>query len=165
MLGNTIQYRMAEEKDAELVYEFVRKLAVYEKLEHEVVANLDDISVSLFGDAPHAFCVLAEIDGKAFGFCLCYYNYSTFQGRPGIYIEDLYVLPEYRGQGAGRGFFQFLAEKAKREDCRRIEWSVLDWNEPSIKFYKAMGAKPMDEWTVNRLDGKELNALAAGGKA
>jgi GNAT superfamily N-acetyltransferase len=101
--------------------------------------------------------VIAEVDGKAAGFALCFYNYSTFQGKAGIYLEDLYVRDEYRGQGIGKGFFRFLAQKAIDEDCGRIQWWVLNWNEPSIEFYKSLGAVAMDEWTVMRLEGTAIN--------
>ena len=156
-----ITFRDAELSDSNLIMTFIRELAIYEKLEHEVVAQVEDIQESLFGDNPKAFCIIAESDGKPCGFCLCFYNYSTFLGKAGIYIEDLFVLPEYRGNGAGRGFFKYLATKAQKENCGRVQWSVLNWNEPSINFYKAMGASPLDDWTVYRLEGENLKKLAA----
>lgn len=147
-----IHYRLAEIQDSALILDYIKKLAIYEKLEHEVVATQFDIERSLFCEDAKAFCVISEFQGKPCGFALCFYNYSTFQGKAGIYIEDLYVEPELLGKGIGKGFFGFLVEKAKIENCGRIQWWVLDWNEPSINFYKAMGAKAMDEWTVFRLD-------------
>lgn len=155
-------YRNTVPGDTALILSFICKLAEYEKLAHEVVATEEDIRESLFGDNPKAFCVLAEVDHKPVGFALCFYNYSTFQGKAGIYIEDLYVEEAYRGRGIGKGFFKFIAQKAKEENCGRIQWWVLDWNEPSIEFYKKMGAKMMDEWTVCRIEGQEIEALARG---
>ena len=142
------------------ILHFIKELASYEKLLHEVVATEEDIADTLFGKDPKAFCVLAKAAEKPVGFALCFYNYSTFQGRYGIYIEDIYVDENYRGHGIGKGFFYYLAEKAERENCGRVQWWVLDWNEPSIEFYKSLGAKPMDEWTVFRLEGEALKALA-----
>ncbi len=161
MARTEVKYRHAEVADVPLILRFIRDLAAYEKLSHEVVATEDMLRSSLFGSDPKAFCVLAEVTGNAVGFALCFYNYSTFQGRPGIYIEDLYVMPEYRGSGIGKGFFRFLAQKALHEDCGRIQWWVLDWNEPSIDFYRGLGAKGMDEWTVFRLEGASIEKLAA----
>lgn len=158
---NTI-YRNTNCNDTLLILSFIKKLAEYEKLAHEVIATEEDIRESLFGDKPKAFCVLAEVDHKPVGFALCFYNYSTFQGKAGIYIEDLYVEEEYRGRGIGKGFFKFIAQKAKEENCGRIQWWVLDWNEPSIEFYKKMGAKMMDEWTVCRIEEQEIEVLARG---
>jgi GNAT superfamily N-acetyltransferase len=159
-MSREIQYRQANASDAALILTFIKKLAEYEKLLHEVVATEETIRQSLFCADPKAFCVLAEHDGKSVGFAICFYNYSTFQGKPGIYIEDLFVEPEFRGRGIGKGFFAHLAKKALREDCGRIQWWVLDWNEPSINFYKKMGAKPMDEWVVYRLEGSCIENLA-----
>lgn len=156
-----IIYRGAVSADTELVLEFIRKLAEYEKLLHEVVATADDIRGSLFGNDPKAFCVIAEYEGKPVGFSLCFYNYSTFQGKHGIYIEDIYVEPEMRGKGIGKGFFKEIAKKAQAENCGRVQWWVLDWNEPSIEFYKSLGAAAMDEWTVFRLEGEAIEKLAA----
>ena len=155
-----IKFRNAVSIDAALILSFIRKLAAYEKLLHECVATEDDIRESLFGANPKAFCVIAEADNKPVGFALCFYNYSTFQGKAGIYIEDLFVEEDYRGYGIGKGFFQFLAQKAKDENLGRIQWWVLDWNEPSINFYKKMGATMMNEWTVCRLEGDAINRLA-----
>lgn len=158
-MTNTI-YREANKEDTQLILQFIKELAEYEKLAHEVVATETDIQETLFGDSPKAFCMLAEVGGQPAGFALCFYNYSTFQGKPGIYIEDLYVREEYRGHGIGKGFFKILAQKAVNENCGRIQWWVLDWNEPSINFYKKMKAAPMDEWTVFRLSENEIKELA-----
>lgn len=152
--------RNARREDVPLILSFIRELAEYEKLSHEVVATEDDIAQSLFGSSPKAFCVIAEANGEPAGFALCFYNYSTFQGRPGIYLEDLYVKPEFRGRGLGKKFFIHLAQRAMDENCGRIQWWVLDWNEPSIAFYKSMNAIPMEEWTVFRLEGKSIEELA-----
>ena len=161
MTSPHIAYKDACLNDVPLILRFVRELAAYEKLEHEVVATEELLKESMFGANAKDFCVLAEVDGQPAGFALCFYNYSTFQGRPGIYIEDLYVVPEHRGHGIGKGFFRFLAQKALREGCGRIQWWVLDWNEPSIGFYRGLGAKGMDEWTVFRLEGDAIEKLAA----
>lgn len=154
-----ISYRHSNKNDTSLILSFIRKLAEYEKLAHECVATEDDICESLFCENPKAFCIIAEVDSNPVGFALCFYNYSTFQGKAGIYIEDLFVDEDYRGHGIGKGFFQYLAQKAVDENLGRIQWWVLDWNEPSINFYKKMGAKMMDEWTVCRLEGDAISAL------
>lgn len=159
-MSNSLIIRDAVLADAPLVLSFIRELAEYEKLSHEVVATEGDIRMTLFGSSPKAFAMIAELEGKPAGFALCFYNYSTFQGKPGIYLEDLYVRPEFRGQGLGKAFFQHLAQRAVREDCGRIQWWVLNWNEPSIEFYKSMKAVPMDEWTVYRLEGRAIHDLA-----
>lgn len=158
-MTNTI-YREANKSDTPIILQFIKDLAEYEKLSHEVVATEKDIQSTLFCENPKAFCMLAEVGGKPAGFALCFYNYSTFQGKPGIYIEDLYVHEEFRGHGIGKGFFKILAQKAVNENCGRIQWWALDCNEPSIKFYKNMKAKPMDEWIVMRLGPDEIKELA-----
>lgn len=154
-------YREAKNEDSSLILNFIKELAEYEKLLHEVSASEDDIRKTLFGPNASAFCYLAEIDNKPAGFALCFYNYSTFQGKNGIYIEDIYVDPEYRGLGIGKGFFKVLAERALRENCGRIQWWVLNWNESSINFYKKLGARSMNEWTVMRIEGDDICKLAA----
>ncbi|PZP55770.1 MAG: GNAT family N-acetyltransferase [Micavibrio aeruginosavorus] len=155
-----IIYREAEPNDIPIILQFILDLAEYEKLSHEVKATEQDLLEGLFCENPKAFCVLAEKDKKPVGFALCFYNYSTFQGKPGIYLEDLFVNPDYRGLGIGKGFFKYLAEKAVTEDCGRIQWWVLNWNEPSINFYKSLGAVAQDEWTVYRLEGQSIKNLA-----
>lgn len=152
--------REATPKDVPLVLEFICALAEYENLRHEVVATEDILAETLFGDNPKAFAIFIEEKGKTVGFALYFYNFSTFLGQPGIYVEDLYVQPEHRGKGYGKALLAWLAQKAVQEGCGRLEWWVLDWNEPSIRFYKSLGAEPMDEWTVFRLTGKALSQLA-----
>lgn len=145
--------------DGEAVFSFIRDLAVYEKLLDDVVATQGDIERALFGANPRVFCDIAEWDGVPAGFALWFYNFSTFRGRHGIYLEDLFVRPAFRGKGLGRALLQHLAKRAVAEDCARVEWSVLDWNEPSIKFYESLGAIAMEEWTVFRLTGDALRKL------
>lgn len=152
--------RAATKDDCALIVQFISELAEYEKLAHEAVATPKDIETALFGPQPKAFCAIAEVSGQPAGFALCFYNFSTFLGKPGIYLEDLFVRPEFRGKGIGKMFFQYLAQRALDENCGRIEWWVLDWNEPSIEFYKSMGAKAMDEWTVYRLTGDDISNVA-----
>lgn len=154
-----LRIREAGSGDGTILFQFIMELAVYEKLSHEVVATAEDIEQRL--NAPHAklFGLIAEEDGKPIGMALYFYNFSTFRGRHGIYIEDLYVQPQYRGSGAGTKMLQRLGQIAKANDCARIEWWVLDWNAPAIGFYKKLGAEAMDEWTVYRLEGAALGAL------
>ena len=146
--------------DAGLILNFVKQLAEYEKLAHEMVADEATLKASLFGENPKAFCLIAEWDGVPVGFALYFYNYSTFLAKTGIYLEDLFVNPDYRGKGIGKSLLKYLAAKAKAEGCGRLEWWVLDWNEPSIAFYKSLGAVAMDEWTVYRVTGDALDRLA-----
>jgi GNAT superfamily N-acetyltransferase len=157
---SNIVYRNAKKEESGLVLNFIRELADYEELLHEVVATEADIRETVFGNNAKAFCIFSDVDDVTVGFALCFYNYSTFQGRPGIYIEDLYVREEYRGKGIGKGFFNHLAQRALNEKCGRIQWWCLNWNEPSIKFYKSLGAQAMDEFTVFRLEGDAINNLA-----
>ena len=156
----TVTVRKAVRGDAALILDFIRKLARYEKLEHEAVLSVEDIENSLFCDAPRSFCLIAELADKPVGFALYFYNFSTFLGRHGIYLEDLFVEESARGEGAGKALLSALAKIAVQENLGRLEWSVLDWNAPSIAFYKSLGAKPMDEWTVFRLTGEPLRELA-----
>ncbi|PZQ45412.1 MAG: N-acetyltransferase [Micavibrio aeruginosavorus] len=159
-MSDSYKIRDAVQDDAPLILSFIRELADYEKLLHEVSASEQDIRATLFGASSKAFALIAECEGRPAGFALCFYNYSTFQGKPGIYLEDLYVRPEFRGRGLGKGFFAHLAKRALLENCGRIQWWVLDWNKPSIEFYKSMKAVPMDEWTVYRLEGQSIEDLA-----
>ncbi len=156
----TLIIRDAEPKDVATVLRLIRALAVYEKLEHEVVATEDLIHNALFV-SKKANAFLCEIDGKTIGFALWFFTFSTFLGRPGLYLEDLFVELEYRGQGVGAAVFKHLAKRAVAENCGRFEWAVLNWNEPAIKFYERMGSVPMNEWHVRRLSGESLKALAA----
>jgi GNAT superfamily N-acetyltransferase len=152
--------RDAAPADVPVIARFVRDLARYEKLEHEVVATPESFQAALFGPRSNLFGLIAEVDGTPAGFALCFYNFSTFVGRRGIYLEDLYVDPAYRGKGIGKAIFHHLARKAVNENCGRVEWAVLDWNEPAIKFYESLGATPMKAWQVQRLHGAALQALA-----
>lgn len=153
------------------VLRLVRALAEYERLLHEVEATEAELRAGLFGGRrpdgtpvpPRAHAVLAEAEGRAVGLGLWFYNYSTFTGRPGLYVEDVFVEPAHRGRGIGLAIFRHLARRALAEGCARMEWSVLDWNEPAIRFYRALGARAKDEWTVQRLSGESLAALATGG--
>jgi diamine N-acetyltransferase len=155
-----LEIRQAEPGEEAQVLAFIRKLADYEKLLHDVTASEDDIHEALFGASPRCHCELAFWEGEPAGFALWFYNFSTFAGKAGIYLEDLYVEPHLRGRGIGKALLKHLAKRCVAEGLPRLQWWVLDWNEPSIAAYKAMGAKPMDEWTVYRVSGAELSALA-----
>jgi GNAT superfamily N-acetyltransferase len=154
--------REANEGDVPLILSLIRELAEYEKLSDEVVATEDGLRDSLFGERRYAEVLIAEHDGAPAGFALFFHNFSTFLGKPGIYLEDLYVKPAFRGSGIGKKLLVHLASLAKRRGCGRLEWWVLDWNEPSIGFYKKLGAVPMDDWTVYRVSGSALEDLASG---
>ncbi len=155
--------REATEGDVPLILSLIRELAEYERLAHEVVATEGSLRETLFGGRPYAEVLIAEHEGRAAGFALFFHNFSTFLGRPGIYLEDLYVKPEFRGAGIGKKLLARLAKLEKERGCGRLEWWVLDWNEPSIGFYKRLGAVPMDDWTVYRVTGEALEDLAARG--
>ena len=152
--------RPAAPEDLPLIASLVRELAEYEKLADQAVATEADFAESLFGPHPKAYALIVEQDGQPAGFAIYFYNYSTFLGRPGIYVEDVFVRPEFRRGGFGRAIFKYLAQKAVAENCGRMEWWVLDWNEPAIRFYAGLGAVPMDEWTVQRLTGDALKNFA-----
>jgi len=154
--------RAATADDVPLILRFIRGLAEYERLADQVVATEDGLRETLFGARPYAEVVIAEDGGEPAGFALFFHNYSTFLGRPGIYLEDLYVLPELRGRGVGRALLAHLARLAVERGCGRLEWWVLDWNEDAIRFYRALGAEPMDDWTVFRVAGDALERLARG---
>ena len=154
-----ITYRKAEKKDISVIHMFIRELARYEKLENEVVASEESLVRTLFGDHPYAEVILAEADGREAGFVLFFHNYSTFLAKPGIYIEDLYVKPGFRGQGLGKGLLKYIASLAIERGCGRVEWWVLNWN-PARKFYESIGARAMNEWVVYRLTGQKLDELA-----
>ena len=156
----SLRVRKAAAGDEETILGFIKELADYEKLSHEVVATPGHLTATLFCDSPKAFALIAELDGAPIGFALYFFNYSTFLGKHGLYLEDLYVQQAHRGAGAGKALLSALARIAFEKDCGRMEWSVLDWNAPSIAFYKSLGAAPMDEWTVYRLTGEALGALA-----
>ena len=152
--------RAATRNDTATILGFIKELADYEKLAHEVVATENTLDETLFGDTPYAHVIMAELNGVAVGYALFFHNFSTFTGRPGIYLEDLYVQPAHRGQGFGKLLLAYLARKAVDMNCTRVEWSVLDWNQPAIDFYRSIGALPMDGWTVQRLDGERLAGFA-----
>ncbi len=152
--------RSATIDDVPSILGFIIELAEYEKLAHEVVATEDTLRETLFGPTPYAQVIIAELAGVPVGYALFFHNFSTFTGRPGIYLEDLYVQPKYRGQGFGKLLLAYLARKAVDMNCTRVEWSVLDWNQPAIDFYRSIGALPMDGWTVQRLDGDRLASFA-----
>ena len=154
--------REASEEDVPLILSFIRELAEYEKLSREVVATEEGLRESLFGERRYAEVLIAEHDGSPAGFALFFHNFSTFLGKPGIYLEDLYVNPVFRGTGIGKKLLVHLASLAKRRGCGRLEWWVLDWNEPAIGFYESLDATAMDDWTVYRLAGKALEDLASG---
>ena len=155
--------RPATEDDVPIILSLIRELAAYERLSHEVVATEGLLRESLFGERRGAEVLIACCKGAPAGFALFFHSFSTFLGRPGIYLEDLYVKPEFRGRGIGRALLAHLARLAKGRGCGRLEWAVLDWNEPAIKLYKSIGAVPMDEWTVYRLTGEALETLAIRG--
>jgi GNAT superfamily N-acetyltransferase len=157
---SNLAIRAAVPADLDLIDEFIRALAQYEKLSHEVRFDRETLSCHLFGDRPMAEVLIAEASGEPIGFALFFHNFSTFEGRPGIYLEDLYVKPEARGVGAGKALLVRLAQLAVDRGCARLEWWVLDWNQPAIDFYRSLGARSMDEWTVNRVDGDALRRLA-----
>jgi GNAT superfamily N-acetyltransferase len=154
--------RAATPDDVPTIARLIRDLAEYERLAHAVDFNMADLREHLFGAKKYAEVLLAEDAGAVVGFALFFHNYSTFHGKPGIYLEDLFVEPQDRGKGHGKALLAALAKLAVERDCARVEWSVLNWNEPSIQFYKALGAKPMNEWTVYRLTGDALKKMPAG---
>lgn len=152
--------RDAAPADAGLIFGFIRALADYERLLHEVEASEADVVRDLFGPVPKVFCDIAEAEGEPVGLALWFYNYSTFRGRHGIWLEDLFVKPEARGRGAGKALLRRLARRCVEEDLGRLEWAVLDWNAPSIAFYDSLGASALDDWTTRRLAGAALARLA-----
>lgn len=156
---NTVTFRKAERKDVALILEFIQGLAAYEHMENDVVADEALLEEWIF-DKQKAEVIFAVADGKEVGFALFFHNFSTFLGRAGLYLEDLFVKPEYRGKGYGKAILKKLAAISVERGCGRLEWSCLDWNTPSIDFYRALGAVPMDEWTVYRVTGETLITLA-----
>jgi GNAT superfamily N-acetyltransferase len=155
-----LEIRSAERCDAALILAFVRKLAEYERLLHAVVATEADVLRDLFGTNPRVFCDLAFWERAPAGFALWFHNYSTFRGRHGLYLEDLFVEPAYRGRGIGKALLRRLAQRCQADGLARLEWQVLDWNAPSIAFYKSLGAVAVDDWTVFRLSDEALKKLA-----
>lgn len=152
--------RPATPNDISTILGLIRELAVYEKLEHEVVATEADLHKYLFGQPSRAECVLVEDQRQVIGFALFFHNFSTFLAKPGLYLEDLYIRPEFRGQGWGKKTLAHLAALAVERDCGRMEWAVLDWNSPALEFYKSLGAHPKSDWIIHRLTGSALTALA-----
>ena len=157
MKGNC-EIRQAERRDVPLLLEFIKGIARYEKMEDEVIASVEVLEAEMF-DRHRAEAVFAVVDGQELGFALYFYNFSTFIGHSGLYLEDLFVWPEERGKGYGKALFLHLANKAKELNCGRLEWTCLNWNMPSIDFYLSLGAKPMKDWTIFRLDRERLNNL------
>ena len=160
----TLSIRPATAADLPLIAQLIRELAEYEKLAQEVRFDEAVLGAKLFGARPYAEVVIGELSGIPQGFALFFHNFSTFEGRPGIYLEDLFVRPSARGSGLGKALLSHLAALAVERDCARLEWSVLDWNAPAIGFYQALGARSMDEWTVMRVDGAALERLGAAGR-
>ena len=158
--ADDISIRSATSADVGTILNFIRDLSVYEKLAHEVKADERTLAQNLFGARCYAECIIAEAVGRPAGFALFFHNFSTFVGKPGLYLEDLFVKPEYRGRGIGLRLFRALAHIALERDCGRMEWSVLDWNEPALTFYKQLGAQAMDDWTTQRLSRPQIEALA-----
>jgi GNAT superfamily N-acetyltransferase len=162
VMANTLQIRQATEADLSIILSLIRELAEYERAPDAVVATETGLREVLFGNKPSAEVLLGLEEGEPVGFAVYFFNFSTWLGRPGLYLEDLFVRPEKRGKGYGRAFLERLAQIAKGRDCGRMEWAVLDWNEPAIQFYRKLGAEPMDEWTVFRLTGDGISKLANG---
>jgi GNAT superfamily N-acetyltransferase len=160
-MTDTFIIKSATAQDVSLILSFIKELAEYEKLSHEVVATEDSLKATLFGEHPHAEVIIGYLNQVPVSFALFFHNFSTFLGRPGIHLEDLFVKPEARGKGVGQKMLAYLAAIAKSRKCGRFEWSVLDWNESAIGFYERLGAKAMDEWTVYRVTGHALDNLAA----
>lgn len=158
-MKNKLTFRYAQRSDAPLILQFIRELADYEKMSDEVVADEETLEEWIF-DKGKAEVLFAVVDEKEIGFALFFHNFSTFLGRAGIYLEDLFVRPEHRGKGYGKAILKQLASIAVERKCGRLEWSCLDWNQPSIDFYRSLGAEPMSDWTVYRMTGDTLNNLA-----
>jgi len=162
--SDKIKIRSAEIKDSEIILKLIKELSVYEKLSHTVINNEVLLKENLFGKRKFAEVLIADFENQPVGFALFFHNYSTFVGKPGIYLEDLFVLPEMRGKGIGKALFLELIKIAKERNCGRVEWSVLNWNKSAIDFYKSMGAIPMDEWTVYRLTSDKIEELTSEGR-
>jgi GNAT superfamily N-acetyltransferase len=161
-MTGSITVRPAAAHELPLVLEFIRELAAYERLEHEVQATTADLAAALFGPRPYAEVVFACLEGTPVGFALFFHSFSTFLGKPGIYLEDLFVRPHARGRGIGRQLLAWLARTTLERGCARLDWAVLDWNAPSIAFYRSVGAIAQDEWTTMRVSGAALERLARG---
>ncbi len=157
-----IEIREAQPADAALIHNYITELAIYEKAEHEVITTVEEIQRSLFAADTPAGALICTIDGQPAGYAIYFFSYSTWLGRKGMYLEDLYISPGHRGSGAGKKMLRHLARIACDADCGRLEWSVLDWNEPAIQFYLSIGASPQDEWVRYRMAGDTLKAFAQG---
>ncbi len=160
IMNNILKIKKATIEDSEIIYNFICQLAEYEKLTDDVTTTPDSLGETLFSPNSNVETLIGYVDEKPVAFALYFYNFSTFKGKRGLYLEDIFVIPEMRGNGVGKELLKRLAQIAKENNCARFEWSVLDWNEPAINFYKSLGAKPMDEWTVYRLTEKEIENLA-----
>ena len=156
---DNLKIRETNEKDCELILSLIKEIAEYEKMSNEVIATEETLLEYIFKNN-RAEVVILELDKNPIGYALFFYNFSTFVGRSGLYLEDIFIKKEFRGRGIGKEVFKFLARKAREEGCKRMEWVCLDWNEPSINFYKSLGAVPMDEWTIYRLNEKEIKKLS-----
>jgi len=156
-VNDKLVIRETSTEDIPLIFNLIRELADYEKLSYSVTADEELLKKNLFGKNRYAYVVIAEYEGEAVGQALYFYNFSTFKGKPGIYLEDLFVRPEFRNKGIGKALLNYLIELAKEQDCGRVEWVVLDWNESAINFYKSLGAEPMDDWIVFRLSEESFN--------
>lgn len=154
------QIRAAQPADTTAIFSLIQALAEYEKLSHQVTGSPDDLAQHLFGEKPFVEAIVAETDSQIIGFALFFYNYSTFLTQPGLYLEDIFVLPEHRGNGAGKALLTHLAQIAVDRNCGRLEWSVLDWNEPAIAFYQRMGATVLPDWRICRVTGDALTQMA-----
>ncbi|MBM0741647.1 GNAT family N-acetyltransferase [Phormidium sp. CLA17] len=163
MTLSQVSIRVAVPGDEATIFSLIQALAEYEKLTDQVTGSAAVLRSHLFGDRPYAEAILADIEGAAVGFALFFYNYSTFLTKPGIYLEDLFVLPDYRSQGIGKALLIYLAQRAIANDCGRLEWSVLDWNEPAIGFYQRMGADVLPDWRICRVTGDALGQMALRG--
>ena len=160
-VNESMKIRVAKSEDAEVIFALIKELAIYEKAEHEVLTSVAEIVDTLFGDNSKTSALIAEEGSKVVGYAVYFYNYSTWLGKNGIYLEDLYVTPEHRKYGIGKALLKHIASIALEEGCGRVEWSVLDWNTPAIEFYESLGARAQDEWTVYRLSGEKLLNFAA----
>ncbi len=156
-----IQIRKATAEDAPLIFQFIKELAVYEKMESDVVATVESITGSIFSPESTTHSLICTVDGEPVGYAVYFFNYSTWLGKHGIYLEDLYITPKFRHLGAGRKILKYLAAYAVEKGCGRFEWAVLDWNEPAIQFYRSVGATSQDEWVIYRLTGQALHDFAA----
>jgi GNAT superfamily N-acetyltransferase len=159
-MGNSISISAATEKDVPTIRAFIRGLAEYEKLTHQFVASEESLRETLFGARPYAEVLIGKLNGTPVGFALFFHNYSTFLAKPGIYLEDLFVLPEHRGKGVGKALLVKLAQIARERNCGRLEWSVLDWNQSAIEFYQRIGAKVLPDWRICRMLSDEFSKLA-----